>query len=133
MSCKRPLYTKRMPYGKETDKQRLESVQLEAARIACGLPIYCCKVSVYFESELEPLEHRRERRKLTIFYKMHHQMVPAFFHSLLPPTVADVSNYPLRNNRNYILPKCRLTLTNNSFIPSTTRLWNSLDNDLRNS
>lgn len=58
------------------DKSKLESVQLEAARTACGLPIYCNKESIYFESQLESLEIRRERRKLTLFYKMHHQLVP---------------------------------------------------------
>ena len=60
-------------------------------------------------------------------------MVPSFFQFLLPPTVADVSNYQLRNNNNYTVPNCRLTTSSKSFIPSTTRLWNSLDEITRNS
>lgn len=116
----------------QLDKQKLENVQLEAARIACGLPIYCNKESVYFESQLEPLENRRERRKLTMFYKMHNHLVPQTFENLLPPLVANISNYPLRNRDNYSLTNYRLATTEKSFIPSTTRLWNSLDIEIRN-
>lgn len=114
------------------DKDKLESVQLEAARIACGLPIFCSKESIYFESGLESLSSRRERRKLSLFYKMHHKLTPPVFDRLLPPLVADVARYPLRNNENYTLPQNRLTLSENSFIPSTVRLWNNLDIEIRN-
>ena len=62
----------------QSDIQRLESLQLEAARIACGLPVFCKKEYVYFESELEPLETRRERKKLVLFYKMHNRLVPSY-------------------------------------------------------
>ena len=95
----------------EQDKQRLESVQLEAARIACGLPIFCKKEAIYFESGLEPLSDRRERRKLTLFYKIHHNLVPSCLNDPLPPLVSEISSYELRNNENYSLPKLRLTLS----------------------
>lgn len=117
----------------ERDKQRIENIQLEAARIACGLPVFCSKEAIYFESELEPLAKRREQRKLTLFYKMHNQLVPTYLQNLLPPTVAEVSHYPLRNSSNYTLPQHRLSLSGSSFISSTTRLWNSLDDNIRNS
>ena len=47
----------------KSDIQRLESLQLEAVRIACGLPVYCKKEYIYYESELETLASRRERIK----------------------------------------------------------------------
>lgn len=117
----------------EIDKQRLESVQLEAARISSGLPIYASKESIYFETDLVPLAFRREQRKLTLFYKMHNNLVPSYLYNLLPETVSQASRYPLRNNDNYTIPKHRLTLTSLSFIPSTIKLWNSLDTNTRNS
>jgi hypothetical protein len=51
---------------------------------------------------------------------------------LLPPLVRDVTNYPVRNRNDYTVPRCRLSLYQSSFIPSVINLWNSLDNDTRN-
>ena len=116
----------------DQDKHRLESIQLEAARIACGLPVYCKKELVYNESNLELLQKRRERRKLILFYKMHNNLTPPFFQSLLPPLVGDISHYPLRNSNNYTLPNHRLSLSDRSFVPSTVKLWNSLERDKQN-
>lgn len=114
------------------DREKLESVQLEAARIACGLPIFCSREAIYLESGLQTLDKRREIRKLSLFYKMHNHIVPPVFQSLLPPKISDITNYPLRNTENYILPHYRLSHTEKSFIPSTVRLWNELDIDIRN-
>jgi hypothetical protein len=49
-----------------------------------------------------------------------------------PPLVRDVTNYPVRNRNDYTVPRCRLSLYQSSFIPSVINLWNSLDNDTRN-
>ena len=35
--------------------------------------------------------------------------------------------YPLRNGSDLIIPFCRLSITTESFIPSTVKLWNRLD------
>jgi hypothetical protein len=35
--------------------------------------------------------------------------------------------YPLRNGDNLIVPFCRLSITNSSFIPSIVKKWNKLD------
>jgi hypothetical protein len=42
------------------------------------------------------------------------------------------SVYPLRNWNDIILPFCRLSSTRDSFIPSTIKMWNSLNNSIRN-
>ena len=42
----------------------LECLQLEAARIVTGLPIYSSAESLYFETGWVKLEHRRKSRKL---------------------------------------------------------------------
>jgi hypothetical protein len=36
------------------------------------------------------------------------------------------------NRNDYTVPRCRLSLYQSSFIPSVINLWNSLDNDTRN-
>jgi hypothetical protein len=40
--------------------------------------------------------------------------------------------YPLRNGSDLIIPFCRLSITTESFIPSTVKLWNRLDQFDRN-
>ena len=40
--------------------------------------------------------------------------------------------YNLRNNENYVLPRCRLRISEKLFIPSTVRIWNDLIPTLRN-
>ena len=42
------------------------------------------------------------------------------------------SVYPLRNGNDIILPFCRPSSTRDSFIPSTIKMWNSLNNTIRN-
>jgi hypothetical protein len=46
---------------------------------------------------------------------------------------SDVNKYNLRNNQNYVPPRCRLRTSASSFIPSTVSLWNNLDISIRNS
>jgi hypothetical protein len=41
--------------------------------------------------------------------------------------------YDLRNSNTYAIPNCRLEMTNKSFFPSTTRNWNNLNPEIRNS
>ena len=48
------------------------------------------------------------------------------------PPLYKVHQYPLRNWNDIILPFCRLSSTRNSFIPSTIKMWNSLNNTIRN-
>jgi hypothetical protein len=54
----------------ERDIEKLEKIQLEAARIVTGLTKFASKDSLYFETEWETLANRRETRKLTTFYKL---------------------------------------------------------------
>jgi hypothetical protein len=49
------------------DTQKLECLQLEAARIVTGLPIYSSAASLYFETGWSKLEDRRKSRKLNLF------------------------------------------------------------------
>ena len=65
-------------------------------------------------------------------YNMYHEHAPSYLCDLLPPLVRYATNYPVRNRNDYTVPRCRLSLYQSSFIPFVINLWNSLDNDIRN-
>ena len=117
----------------ERDIEKLEKIQLEAARIVTGLTKFASKDSLYFETGWETLANRRETRRLTTFYKIHNKLCPPYLFNCLPPVTSDVNSYNLRNNQNYVPPRCRLRTSASSFIPSTVSLWNNLDILIRNS
>jgi hypothetical protein len=69
---------------------------------------------------------------LCLMYNFNHGHAPSYLCDLLPPLVRNVTNYPVRNKNVYTVPRCRLSLCQSSFIPSVINLWNSLENDTRN-
>jgi hypothetical protein len=113
-----------------TDK--LEKLQLEAARIVTGLPAYASRDSLYLETGWEKLIDRRNRRCICLMYNIVNNSVPSYITDILLPRISETTNYPLRNSENFTIPSYRLTLTNSSFFPSTLRAWNSLDLENRN-
>ena len=69
----RPL----LEYGSEVwdgcsinDTNRLHQMQLNAARIVTGLPIFASLRSLYFETGWENLAYKRQIRKLILMYKI---------------------------------------------------------------
>jgi hypothetical protein len=69
------------------DTQKLECLQLEAARIVTGLPIYSSAESLYFETGWSKLEDRRKSRKLNLFYKIENNMALTYLSDCLPTTI----------------------------------------------
>lgn len=110
---------------------KLERQQLEAARIITGLPIFTKTVFLYQELGWETLAIRRQKRKLQLFYNMRNGTVPNYLCDLVPPTIQSTTVYPLRNGSDLIVPFCRLSLTTDSFIPSTIKSWNKLDTSIQ--
>ena len=107
-------------------------MQLEAARIVTGLPIFASSILIYKDLGWESLAERRKRRKLQMFYNIQNYNAPMYLCDLIPPTIQSTTAYPLRNGSDIIIPFCRLSNTYYSFIPSTIRQWNSLDPPIRN-
>ena len=58
-------------------------------------------------------------------------MAPEYLRHLVPPTIQSITIYTLRNGDHLIVPFCRLSITNSSFIPSTVNEWNTLDIAIR--
>ena len=63
---------------------KLELLQLEAARIVTGLPSFTNTTNIYTETGWEPLADRRKRRKLQMFYNIQHSSAPAYLCNLIP-------------------------------------------------
>lgn len=116
-----------------TDSNRLEKVQLEAGRIATGLTLFSSINSIYQETGWEKLSIRREKRKLSLFYNIVNHNAPEYLYDLLPQTVNRRNNYNLRNANNLTVPYCRLSCFQKSYVPSSIKLWNSLDINVRQS
>ena len=65
-------------------------------------------------------------------FKIVNNETPGYLKIFLPNRVGDQTNYQLRYNQNYEVPYSRLCSYENSYFPSTLRLWNELDQDTRN-
>ena len=65
-------------------------------------------------------------------YNVNTGMVPSYIQDLIPPLVSEISDYPLRNNSNISVPLNRTSISQKSCIPSSIRLWNSLEDNFRN-
>ena len=120
------------------EKQELEKIQTEAARIATGATKPVSIQKLYEEVCWERLETRRWKHKLVLFHKMVYNITPQYLSNLVPPLVQNVSRYNLRNENNLQTIYSRTTQYSNSFLPSVVRDWNSLpcadrDTDTTNS
>ena len=113
------------------DTNRLEQIQLNAARIVTGLPIFASLRLLYFETGWENLGDRRQIRKLTLIYKIVNGDAPSYLINLLPNRVNNITAYNLRNSNDFDIPFSRLCSYENSYFPSTLKLWNELDPQVR--
>jgi hypothetical protein len=87
---------------------------------------------LYSETGWATLSSRSHNRKLQLFYNIKNGHAPNYLKELIPPTVQSTTIYPLRNGSDLIILFCRLSITTASFIPSTVKLWNRLDQYDRN-
>lgn len=113
------------------DSYRLEQVQLNAARIVTGLPVFASIQSLYSETGWETLSARRKQRKLILMYKIINDNVPSYLKDLMPDRINETTAYNLRNSDNYEIPFTRLCSFETSYFPSTLKSWNDLDTQIR--
>ena len=113
------------------EKDDLENIQKEAARIATGTTKLISVENLYNEIGWDTLENRRNKQKLTLFYVMVNHLMPTYLSSLVPLTVTEASRYNLRNSSDIRTINARTSQYFNSFLPSTIREWNSLPEEHR--
>ena len=75
----------------------------------------------------ERLKTRRTVHKLLFFHRIthNHPPLPNYFARMRQPSRLATTGLSLRNQAAHSLPRHRLTLFRNSYLPSTTRLWNN--------
>ena len=115
------------------EKQELDKIQNEAARIATGATRLVSIRALCKEIGWDSLEKRRSNHKLTLFYKMTHNLAPLYLSSLVPRSVSNISCYNLRDSNNLQTIDARTTLYYNSFLPSTVRAWNNVNDEVKQS
>ena len=76
----------------QSEKQDLEKIQIEAARIATGATKLVSITALYRETRWDSLDERRRKHKLTLFYKMTNALSPLYLSSLAPLTVSNASD-----------------------------------------
>lgn len=106
-------------------------MQLEAARIVTGLTSYASTESLYVETGWEKLKTRRYYKKIILFYKIVNGHAPEYLQELVPPTVAELTPYNLRNRQNIAIQSTRLSIFQQSYFPSSIKNWNELNLSLR--
>ena len=99
------------------EKETLERIQHEAARIVTGTTRSISLVNLYKEIGWLSLSDRRKYQKLTYIYKIVHNLTPDYLSNLVPNTVGNVSDYNLRNNFDLVTVARRTEIFSNSFFP----------------
>ena len=113
------------------EKNELDKIQNEAARITTGTTKLVSLDNLYKEVGWQTLHRRRQDHKITLFYKMYNQLTPVYLSSLIPQQVNAISHHNLRNSNDIHTIRSNTSLYHNSFLPSTLRQWNSLPVEVR--
>ena len=115
----------------QNEKDELEKIQIEAARIISGVTKLVSISSLYKEICWDTLQKRRDDHKLTLFYKMYSNIAPGYLSSLIPQQVDAITQHNLRNSNYLQTIRAKTSLYYNSFLPSTLRQWNNLSIETR--
>ena len=110
---------------------RLEGVQMEAARICIGGMRQTSSEKLLLELGWEPLFKRRKWHKLIYMFKIVHGLSPLYLFQICQPT-ASSTRYATRSANKIRVPRCRTSYFKNSLFSSSIRYWNSLDYSIRN-
>ena len=78
------------------EKDDIEKIQKEAARIATGTTELVSTENFYGKLDGKTLDSRRKKQKLILLYKIIKNLTPQYLSSLIPATVRDTSSYNLR-------------------------------------
>ena len=70
---------------------------------------------------------KRHQHKQLFMYNVNTGMVPSYIQDFIPPLASVISDYPLRNKRNSLVPLNRTSILQKYCIPSSIRLWNFLE------
>ena len=112
---------------------KLESVQLEAARVITGGTRLASIDKLYIETGWEKLKDRREQHRLIYFFKMKNNLTPQYLSNMVPPNLQNIHDHNTRHSSIIPPPRTRTVLYSNYFLPQTIRSWNLLPDNIKNS
>ena len=114
------------------DRMRLERAQNRAARLITGTPLRTSTDGLRRELGWTSLTDRRKTHRLQFYHKLvFDPIIPAYIKSTLPLARQQNTQRILRNASAKTHLKVRTSTYYRSFIPSTTRTWNTLPKQLR--
>jgi len=113
------------------DKERLESMQLNFARVVTGAKRGTSHELLYKEISWQPLSERRSNSKMKFMHKIVNKTGPDYLNNLIPEKVGDCSNYGLRDKGNFKQIKTRTEKYRKSIIPDCVRQWNKLEDCIK--
>ena len=111
-------------------KQKIESVQYNAALAITGAIRGTSRDKLYMELGLESLSDRRWYRKLSFFHKIKCGLTAPYLNDLL--SAVNTVSYNFRTTRDFHLSAARTASFQSTFFPFCLSNWNKLDPDLRN-
>ena len=62
---------------------------------------------------------------------MFHKDAPDYLNSLVPPQISETHQHNTRRSNNTVYLNCRTFYYQNSFLPSSIKIWNNKPNDIR--
>ena len=113
------------------NKLKLDNLQRRAAIICTGAYRHTETQSLLRELAWEPLAKRRYNHKILQIFKIINGIYPNYLLEPISPIQNDVYNF--RNKHRFNIRTRRTEISNNSFYPSTLRIWYSLPQSLKNS
>lgn len=112
-------------------KTNLENLQIEAARIVTGGIKVTSRQLLYNETGWETLQARRDKHKLIKFQQMVHGDTPEYLSNIVPCQVSDLHDHRTRQTENIQTIRCRTSYYQNSFLPDSIKMWNTLPAEIR--
>ena len=109
---------------------RVESVQYEAACVVSGAWRGSSREKLYNDLGWESLYHRRNLRRLCLFYEVLKNNFPKYLSCNIDTCKPIHSLRLLSRNRLKNWP-CRTTKFSRSFFPSAIKYWNDLEDDIK--
>jgi hypothetical protein len=109
----------------QRDAELLEKIQFDIAHIVTGARKGASHAAIHAETNWPTLAQRRTANKLKNFIKIMNNEAPQYLQELLPPKIGDFRPNS-RHADDFQLVKARTQTFKNSFILSTSKLWNDL-------
>ena len=114
------------------DASRLETLQNRATRLVTGTLFRTPTDKLLQDLGWDKLSIRRRIHKLRLYYTLNNDhKTPTYIRSMMPNTRVHNTGRILRNANEHTIPSIRTSSFQQSFFPSTSKLWNHLHQSTR--